>query len=182
MTVQRLIYSQWDTITPRSKPTLTLFFLIPILLCGCGDNEQVTQSPPYLKLQHKNISTSYLAYTKKLKISSNVEFDIEPKEYCYWVDYNNIENGISIELSENYSEKERQCILIVKNDNHNISDTLTIIQFGRPIPPSGGGGNGGSISGGGSTSTSKQCAARTKEGTRCKRTASKGNIYCWQHK
>jgi hypothetical protein len=29
---------------------------------------------------------------------------------------------------------------------------------------------------------SNQCAAYTKQGTRCKRTAEKGSIYCWQHK
>lgn len=26
------------------------------------------------------------------------------------------------------------------------------------------------------------CAATTKKGTRCRRKASKGSIYCWQHK
>lgn len=31
-------------------------------------------------------------------------------------------------------------------------------------------------------SSSKQCAATTKKGTRCKRNAEKGSIYCWQHK
>lgn len=31
------------------------------------------------------------------------------------------------------------------------------------------------------SSSSGQCVARTKDGTRCKRTASKGSIYCWQH-
>lgn len=31
-------------------------------------------------------------------------------------------------------------------------------------------------------SSSKQCTATTKNGTRCKRNAEKGSIYCWQHK
>lgn len=31
-------------------------------------------------------------------------------------------------------------------------------------------------------SSSEQCAATTKKGTRCKRNAEKGSIYCWQHK
>jgi len=31
-------------------------------------------------------------------------------------------------------------------------------------------------------SSSKQCAATTKNGTRCKRKAESGSIYCWQHK
>lgn len=30
--------------------------------------------------------------------------------------------------------------------------------------------------------SSRQCAAYTKQGTRCKRTAEPGSIYCWQHK
>jgi len=29
---------------------------------------------------------------------------------------------------------------------------------------------------------SKQCAATTQEGNRCKRNAADGSIYCWQHK
>ena len=29
---------------------------------------------------------------------------------------------------------------------------------------------------------SRRCAAYTKKGTRCKRYAEKGSIYCWQHK
>ena len=33
-----------------------------------------------------------------------------------------------------------------------------------------------------SYSYSNQCAATTKKGTRCKRNAEKGSIYCWQHK
>ena len=28
----------------------------------------------------------------------------------------------------------------------------------------------------------RRCAAYTKKGTRCKRKAEKGSIYCWQHK
>lgn len=31
------------------------------------------------------------------------------------------------------------------------------------------------------TATSRQCAATTKAGTRCKRNASPGSAYCWQH-
>jgi hypothetical protein len=30
-------------------------------------------------------------------------------------------------------------------------------------------------------SVSTQCAATTKKGTRCKRTAKAGSSYCWQH-
>lgn len=30
-------------------------------------------------------------------------------------------------------------------------------------------------------SKSKQCAAVTKKGKRCKRNAENGSIYCWQH-
>lgn len=33
-----------------------------------------------------------------------------------------------------------------------------------------------------SSNKSQQCAATTKKGGRCKRTAEKGSIYCWQHK
>ena len=33
-----------------------------------------------------------------------------------------------------------------------------------------------------SKSVSRQCAAITKKGTRCKRKAEPGSIYCWQHR
>lgn len=33
-----------------------------------------------------------------------------------------------------------------------------------------------------SKSASRQCAATTKKGTRCKRNAEPGSIYCWQHR
>ncbi len=32
------------------------------------------------------------------------------------------------------------------------------------------------------TTTSRQCEAITKKGTRCKRNAKEGSKYCWQHK
>ena len=35
---------------------------------------------------------------------------------------------------------------------------------------------------GDSKSVSRQCAAITKNGTRCKRKAEPGSIYCWQHR
>lgn len=36
--------------------------------------------------------------------------------------------------------------------------------------------------GGESKTASRQCAAITKKGTRCKRNAEAGSIYCWQHR
>lgn len=160
-----------------------LFLMMAILvMAGCDNNEEVVQDIPYLKLQTKNIAISHLEYSTEIKVVSNIDFEVEPKEYYYWVDYDNKENTISVKIEGNYSNDKRECFLIAKNETRDISDTLKITQEGYPAS-SGGNNNGGSINGGGSSSTtSRQCAARTKKGTRCKRTASKGSIYCWQHK
>ncbi len=40
----------------------------------------------------------------------------------------------------------------------------------------------GNYESGVSGTSSTRCAATTKDGTRCKRNADKGSIYCWQHK
>lgn len=34
----------------------------------------------------------------------------------------------------------------------------------------------------GSSASNRRCAAITQNGTRCKRQAAPGSIYCWQHK
>lgn len=160
-----------------------LFLMMAILvMAGCDNNEEVVQDTPYLKLQTKNIAISHLEYSTEIKVVSNIDFEVEPKEYYYWVDYDNTENTILVKIEGNYSNDKRECLLIAKNETRDISDTLKIAQEGYPAF-SGDNNNGGSINGGGSSSTtSRQCAARTKKGTRCKRTASKGSIYCWQHK
>lgn len=56
---------------------------------------------------------------------------------------------------------------------------FSIIALPILLPSCGGGDDEYENSGSG---TSNQCQAKTKDGTRCKRNAEKGSIYCWQHK
>lgn len=75
----------------------------------------------------------------------------------YWINFSS-----DYEISYDYSNK------------YSTTDTFKLLQQ-KGVELS------GSISTGGSSSVSHQCAARTKKGKRCKRRASKGSIYCWQH-
>ena len=88
---------------------------------------------------------------------------------------------MDVRVAENKSTEDRECFVEVYNDRYNLRDTFLVHQSGVFVPSNGG--NGGGSGGGSVTNTTKRrCAARTKKGTRCKRTAAKGSIYCWQHK
>lgn len=56
---------------------------------------------------------------------------------------------------------------------------ISILSLSILLPSCGGGDDEYEYSG---SETSNQCQAKTKDGTRCKRNAEKGSIYCWQHK
>lgn len=102
--------------------------------------------------------------------------DVEPLEYCDWLADFKVDYGkIYVSVDENNTGSNRKCLLVAYNDKYNIADTFEVEQ-GKKYEPSGGG-----SSSGGSSVSSGRCAARTKKGTRCKRRANKGSIYCWQH-
>lgn len=152
-----------------------------LVMSGCSDYE----------IEEYNILFVYgSVYTYSFQSEDKVEvittldkFNARGIGDCSWIDYKCDYPYVNVSVSENKSTKDRECLVEVYNDKYNLRDTFIVHQYGVYVP-SGGGNGGGSGSGGGSGTnvTKRRCAAKTKKGTRCKRTAAKGSIYCWQHK
>lgn len=187
-----------------------LLFAAAIAFISCDNNESYNESEnKTLLLEKKKIECSFEEYSDRVFVKTNIAFDLDTEEFCFWIDYKVGEDSIFIDLDKNWSTDQRYCNLILTNDQYSLSDTLTIIQEGYKSNENNGGssGNGGNSNNGnnnsngnnsgsngsnngnsggninnGDSSVSRQCAAYTKKGKRCKRTASKGSIYCWQHK
>ena len=101
---------------------------------------------------------------------------VEPIKYCDWVsDFDVRFEKIYIQVDTNDTDRDRECLFVVYSNKFNISDTFNVFQQ-KGVDTSGNPSIGGS-----SSASRNQCAARTKKGKRCKRRASKGSIYCWQH-
>lgn len=187
-----------------------LLFATAITFTGC-DNINLSNGlgDKSLLLEKKKIECSFEEYSDRVFVKTNIDFDLDTEEYCLWIDCKAAKDSIFIDIDKNWSTDERSCNLILTNDQYNLSDTLIIIQEGYKSNENNGGssGNGGNSNNGnnnsngnnsggngsnngssggninnGGSSVSRQCAAYTKKGKRCKRTASKGSIYCWQHK
>lgn len=172
-----------------------LLLVMTIAFVSC-DNSNSSNEPENktLLLEKKKIECSFDNYSDRIFVKTNIDFDLEIKDYCSWIDYKAGEDSVFIDIDKNWSTDVRSCNLIIVNDQYNLADTLFILQDGYESngdsSENGGSGSnnganngssGGDINNGGS-SVSRQCAAYTKKGKRCKRTASKGSIYCWQHK
>lgn len=80
-----------------------------------------------------------------------------------------------VSIDSNKTGNDRSCLFVAYSEKTGQKDTFKIEQAKVYVP------SGSSSSGGSSSVFSGQCAARTKKGRRCKRRASKGSIYCWQH-
>jgi len=158
-----------------------ILFAIAILLASCGADDYDTEDYHYLVVGQSNMEYfgSYATETR-VKIITDDAFDVVPLDKCSWISCKYEEYGYAyIHVDANEATQDRQCRIIVKNDTHNVRDTITAYQFGifDTSNESTSGSSGSSV-----TTSSRRCAARTNAGTRCKRTASKGSIYCWQHK
>lgn len=101
---------------------------------------------------------------------------VEPIKYCDWVsDFDVRYEKMYVSLDSNKTGNDRSCLFVAYSEKTGQKDTFKIEQAKVHVP------SGASSSGGSSSVFSGQCAARTKKGRRCKRRASKGSIYCWQH-
>lgn len=183
---------------------LLLLFAAAITFTSCDNADSSNElGNKTLLLEKKKIECSFEEYSDRVFVKTNIAFDLDTEEFCSWIDYKAGEDSIFIDLDKNWSIDERSCNLILTNDQYSLSDTLTVIQEGYKSNENNGGSSGnegnsnnGNNSGGngsnngnssgnidnGGSSVSRQCAAYTKKGKRCKRTASKGSIYCRQHK
>lgn len=160
------------------KRILSISILIILSIVGCKkyDFEEI---PDY---HYLIVSDTYIPWWSGkywINFSSDYEISydisVEPLEYCSWVsDFDVRYEKIYIQVDTNGTDKDRECIFVAYSNKYSTTDTFKLLQQ-KGVELS------GSISTGGSSSVSHQCAARTKKGKRCKRRASKGSIYCWQH-
>lgn len=161
------------------KRVLSISILIILFIVGCKkyDFEEI---PDY---HYLIVSDTYIPwwsgkywinFSSDYEISYNIS--VEPLEYCSWVsDFDVRYEKIYIKVDTNDTDKDRACLFVAYSNKYSAADTFKVFQQkGVKLSDS-------SYSGGSSSISSHQCAARTKKGKRCKRRASKGSIYCWQH-
>lgn len=158
-----------------------LIAIASLIISGCSDYDNVGEDYNMLMVCNDVRVTSHQITTDVEVITTLDHFDVRPIGYCDWVSCARDYSYVDVRVAENKSTEDRECFVEVYNDRYNLRDTFLVHQSGVFVPSNGG--NGGGSGGGSVTNTTKRrCAARTKKGTRCKRTAAKGGIYCWQHK
>lgn len=158
-----------------------LIAIASLIISGCSDYE----------VEEYNMLSVYGSiYTYSFPSGDKVEVTTTLNDFkargigdCSWIDYKCNYPYVNVIVSEDKSTEDSECFVEVYNDKYNLRDTFCVYQFGVSAPSSGGNSGGSGVGGGSGTNvTKRRCAARTKKGTRCKRTAAKGSIYCWQHK
>lgn len=159
-----------------------IFALLAFMVVfGCGSYEIENPNTLYV---YSGVYALYKSQESKVEVFTTLDnFNARGIGDCSWIDFSCDYPYVNVSVSENNEETDRKCFVEVYNDKYDLRDTFPVYQCG--IPPSiNGGGSGGGNGGydGGYNETKRRCAARTKKGTRCKRTAAKGSIYCWQHK
>ena len=157
--------------------SILILFLIPIVGCKKYNFEEI-QECHYLIVEDTYIpwfsGKYWVNFVSDYEISNDVS--VEPINYCNWVsDFDVRFEKIYIQVDTNDTDRDRECLFVVYSNKFNISDTFNVFQqIGVDT-------SGNPSIGGSSSASRNQCAARTKKGKRCKRRASKGSIYCWQH-
>lgn len=162
------------------KKVLSILILIIISIVGCKKYD-FGEIPDY---HYLIVSDTYIPWWSGkywINFSSDYEISydisVEPLEYCSWVsDFDVRYEKIYIQVDTNDTGKDRECLFVAYSNKYCTADTFKVFQQKGAEP------NDSSSIGGSSSVSNRQCAARTKKGERCKRRASKGSIYCWQHK
>lgn len=162
------------------KQLLTFLFSLTLIF-GCSSNDELEKesvSNIYLSPIRNYV---YIGDTIRLKITYLPSYLEAPSVYWETSDF---DKGV-ISESGLFTAKDTGVVyLSAFIPKTNIADSIKVnILKHAIVPPNNGGGSGnGSGNGSNSSTTSRQCAAKTKKGKRCKRTAAKGSSYCWQHK
>lgn len=136
---------------------------------------------------HKVYLSNNVDLTRTIKINPATKFSIKMDNRFSWVKYEEQNAAVKISVTVNTSHNNRNCSLILLNEDETPVDTLEVIQTGTVSTTASrivGTSTRTSTKKSSSTSSRSlggQCAARTKKGTRCSRRASAGSIYCWQH-
>lgn len=161
------------------KKIISILILFLISIVGCKKyNFEETQEYHYLIVEDTYIpwfsGKYWVNFVSDYEISNDVS--VEPINYCNWVsDFDVRFEKIYIQVDTNDTDRDRECLFVAYSNKYSISDTFNVLQQ-KGVESVGNHNNGSS-----SSASRKQCAARTKKGKRCKRRASKGSIYCWQH-
>lgn len=161
------------------KKILLAISLLFTFSCGGDYGEEYNM----LAVYDDAYATSY-GGTESIQVITTLDkFDAKPIGMCDWISLECGYTYVYVDITENKSTEDRECFVEVYNDRYNLRDTFLVHQWGVFVPSDGGNGGGSGVGGGSGTNETKlRCAARTKKGTRCKRYAEKGSIYCWQHK
>lgn len=162
------------------KQLLTILFTLTLVF-GCSSNDELTKESVSRILLSPIKKSVYIGDTIGLKATHFPSYLEAPDLYWETSDFN---KGV-ISESGLFTAKDTGVVyLSVYIPKTTISDSIKVNILKRAIvPPNNGGGSGnGSNGGSNSSTTSRQCAAKTKKGKRCKRTADKGSSYCWQHR
>lgn len=158
-----------------------LIVIVSLIISGCSDYEVEEYN---MLSVYGGVYASYYSQESKVKVITTLDnFDAKGIGKCSWINLRCDYSYVNVSVSENKSTEDRECFVEVYNDRYNLRDTFCVYQYGMPTTVESGNGGGGSVGGSSGTNvTSRRCAAITKKGTRCERTAAKGSIYCWQHK
>ena len=158
-----------------------LIAIASFIISGCSNYE--VEEYNMLSVYGSIYTYSFPSEDKVEVITTLDSYEAKGIGDCSWIDYKCDYPYVNVSVSENKSTEDRECFIEVYNDKYNLRDTFRVYQYGAPAPSGGGNGDGSGVGGGsGTNGTKRRCAARTKKGKRCKRTAAKGSIYCWQHK
>lgn len=165
------------------KNLLYLLFTVCLFsACSSDDDEHIEESVSKINLS-PILKAVYIGDTVQLTIK---HFPTQLKKPNIYWESSDFEKGIINELGLFTAKDTGVVYLSARVADTNITDSIKVNILKKiTVPPNNGGGsnNGnGSSNGSSSSTTSKRCAAKTKKGARCKRTADKGSIYCWQHR
>lgn len=155
--------------------------LLLMLISGCSDYEVEEYN---MLSVYDGVYASYHPQERYVKVITTLDnFDVKLIGHCDWTSCTCDYSYVTVSVSENKSTEDRECFVEVYNDRYSLRDTFLVHQYGVYVPSDGGNTGGSGVGGDSGTNvTSRRCAAITKKGTQCKRTAAKGSIYCWQHK
>ena len=83
-------------------------------------------------ISEKNINVAEKGGRVEIKVNSNVDIEVQIPSDANWISYANTrsikENIISLDIEENKSDENRTAEIIIKDNNSDLSEKVTIIQ------------------------------------------------------